>query len=522
MKSLVLGAVLAAGIAVTGARAGVIEEFEAEDWDGIAYADDDSGAFHNCIVFAAYRNGGTLMMIRTVENTWAMTVAHDAWQLSPDEAHRLEYKVDRGRAVQVDAEALNPDQLTIAADERLIDQIRRGKELKIDFDGKEYTFELANSGKALKAAADCVERHRGTVQQAAAPAAEPDAGASAETPAAPPAPPVAEMQAAPPVAEAPAEDGTASTLGDRQSFGHWVVTAVDDGAGNFLNCSAFGLYGEDEQLILSYTPQGKWEFGLYRADWSLPTDGSYFLWYNVDKSVDEPGVMKRPVEAAEPTRIFFEVSSLETIIERAATGQQLNLQLRGVGMEPQSFSYSLDQAGAALDATRACVAHQAAQAQSADASDDVVVEPDASDDVVVEPEAGETVQVDPPSPSEAAEAAQSGQEQQNAAGPSLPPIGGEKIETIEVPGWEGGAYADESGTFTHCGISAEYQNGTDLGFARTADNSLILAFARADWSLQSGEWSPIRYSYGKEFPDQCRGRGPGAQRVNVPDELRQG
>ncbi|HEX2256169.1 MAG TPA: hypothetical protein VHG92_05605, partial [Afifellaceae bacterium] len=109
-------------------------------------------------------------------------------------------------------------------------------------------------------------------------------------------------------------------------------------------------------------------------------------------------------------------------------------------------------------------------------------------------------------------APQQPQQQAAADAPSLPPIGEEKVETLNVPGWEGGAYADAAGTFTHCGISAEYQNGAVLAFARTADNSLLLALARTDWTLQPKEWSPIRYSFGKDYPINTDGE---AQAVNA-------
>jgi hypothetical protein len=486
MRSLLLGAVLMAGLALSPARAEVIEQFQAEDWAGLAYADDASGAFHNCIVFSGYQNGVTLMMIRTVENDWTVAFAHDDWQLTPGGSYRLQYKVDRRRAVRVPAQSLSAGQLSVA-DDRLIDQIRRGRQLTVTFDGTEYVFELSNSGKALKAAQDCVERHRGTVRQAGA-SPESTPAPPADRPSAEPAQAVAAAEAAEPEAapaEATAESGDASTLGTRQEFGHWVVTATDDGAGNFVNCSAFGVYDNyNEQLILSHTPEGKWEFGLHRADWSLATDGAYTLWYNVDRSIEEPGVMKRPVEAAEPNRIFFEVSGLETLIERAATGRELHLQLRGPGMEPEDLSYSLDQAGAALEATEACVAEHLAQAETA-AADDVVVEPDAADDVVVEP--------------------------QPASAALVPETGDSPIESIEVPGWEAAAWAEEaSGAFAYCSIRAEYQNGTVLGFLRKADNGLVMTLRRSDWSLRPGGRSQTKYQVTWEAEPNALGVTGGA------------
>ena len=124
-------------------------------------------------------------------------------------------------------------------------------------------------------------------------------------------------------------DDPAVAAGDEQTFGPWVVAATNDGAGSFVNCTAYGMHGDD-QLILSYFPDDAWTFGLYRAAWNLDTNQTYYLWYNVDGPADAEGVIKRPVEAAEPTRIFFEVSDLEDIIERMESGRTLNLQFRGL------------------------------------------------------------------------------------------------------------------------------------------------------------------------------------------------
>jgi hypothetical protein len=269
------------------------------------------------------------------------------------------------------------------------------------------------------------------------------------------------------------ESSAASPMGELETIGHWVVTATDDGAGNFVNCTAFGIYGE-EQLILSYMPQGSWEFGLWRPDWGLDTGGSYFLWYNVDAPVDGPGVMKRPVEAIEPERILFEVSSLETLIERASQGDQLNLQLRGLDVEPQSLSYSLDRAGEALQAAQECTRRNLEAAHTGES----------------EASQGDGGSADAAGP---------------GAVPALPPIGDRQIESFEVPGWQGGAYADTGGTFTHCSILASYQNGTVLGIGRMAGGAWLLALQRSDWTLSPGAWSPIRYALAGDVPLDIEG-----------------
>ncbi|HWT30374.1 MAG TPA: hypothetical protein VN240_05025, partial [Propylenella sp.] len=257
----------------------------------------------------------------------------------------------------------------------------------------------------------------------------------------------------------------AATLGERQEFGPWVVTATSDSAGKFVNCTAFGVH-DDDQLIISHYAGDRWEFGLYRASWALDTNQTYYLWYNVDAAVDGPGVIKRPVEAVEPTRIFFEVSELDDIVSRMEGGSTLNVQLRGFNMEPESYSYPLDRAPEAFAAARACTEQHLQQAASEQ------------------------------EPSGTGDAATAG---------ALPPIGSETMEELQVPGWQAGAYGD-GGNFTHCAIRAEYDNGTTLGVARTAGGALLLALHRTDWSLEPGAQLSGSVTIGDAGPVEKGGR----------------
>jgi hypothetical protein len=324
----------------TASKAAVLEEFQVEDWSGLALSDDETGQLASCAIFSKYQNGATLFFIKHVDGNWVLSLVHEGWALAADGNYRLRYKVDRNAYVEMDGVALDADQIGVALgdDDQLLSQIRRGTLLNILVDGKEFGFELSNSGKALQAAKECTEgggpyfRSR-TAALKRAPAV--DGGGPA------------------PSGSAAAGATEPLSLRDRQTIGSWVVTATEDSAGRFSNCTAFGIHGED-QLILSFRPDEIWDFGLYRAAWTLDTNQTYYLSYAVDAPADDPSAIKRPVEAVEPTRILFEISSDEDIIERMEGGRTLNVQLRGIGLQPQSFSYPLDRAAEALPAARAC------------------------------------------------------------------------------------------------------------------------------------------------------------------------
>lgn len=329
---------LTAMLLAADAHAAVLEEFSVEDWSGLALSDDATGALASCAVFSRYHNGATLLFIRHLDGGWVLSVVHEDWALAKDSVERVRIIVDRQPPVEENGVALAADQIGVsfADDDPLLAQIRRGKLLSMHVAGKEYGFELSNSGKALKAAKDCTER-----EFAAGDGLPPrDAGAygshhSSEDAAASP----------------PGASGLAP-VGELLTFGDWVVTRTDNGDGGPAACTAFGVHGDD-QLILSYRPD-VWEFGLHRGSWSLDPNQTYYLWYHVDAPLDGPGVVKRPVEAVEPRRILFEVSAAEDIIARMEGGRFLHVELHGFQTAPQAFAYPLDRAAEAFAAVREC------------------------------------------------------------------------------------------------------------------------------------------------------------------------
>lgn len=337
-------------------QAAVLEEFTVEDWSGLALSDDDTGRLANCAIFSKYQNGATLFFVKNVDGGWIFSLAHDSWTLAEASEHPIQFRIDRQSSMVNTGVALGVDQIGVAIpdDDPLLRQIRRGKLLNVLFQAREYGFELSNSGKALQAAAHCIERGRDSVGEQIA------QGEMAERKA----PPDGQARREPePAADPTAAAGDALPAGDLFTFGPWVVTTTDHGDGAMVTCTAFGVHGDD-QIILSYRSD-TWEFGLHRGAWRLDINQTYYLHYNIDAPVDGHGVIKRPVEAIEPTRILFEVSGEEDIIARMENGRRIHLQLRGVALAPQDFSYPLDQAADAFAATRDCTRRIAEQALTA-------------------------------------------------------------------------------------------------------------------------------------------------------------
>jgi hypothetical protein len=356
-----LTAAFTACVLACAAHAAVVEEFRAEDWDGRAFTDDSTGLFSHCAVYASYRNGSTLYISFEVSESWYLSVSNESWALAEGDSYEIKFKIDRRGEIEGTGGALATDQigLPVENDHPFIGQLRRGNQLTITFQDQDYAFELSNSNKAMNAAQDCVRRHvaAGTRTPPTS-GGEQQAVGSSSGPEATQAPTEAESDSAAPESD----DAVASA--DEQTFGSWVVAATNDSAGSFVNCTAFGMQGDD-QLILSYFPDGIWTFGLYRAAWNLDTSQNYNFSYNVDAEANVEGVTARTVQVSEPTRIFFEVSRTDNIINRIEAGRTLYIRLGGPSGLVETYSYPLDQAHAAFTAARKCAAEHGPIAEPA-------------------------------------------------------------------------------------------------------------------------------------------------------------
>lgn len=63
---------------------------------------------------------------------------------------------------------------------------------------------------------------------------------------------------------------------------------------------------------------------------------------------------------------------------------------------------------------------------------------------------------------------------------------------FQVGVWSGAAYKSDSGQFSHCAISATYQDNTILVFARSA-SGWSMGLANNAWKLQNGSQYPVQY-----------------------------
>ena len=349
-------ALLAAMALSAAANAAVVEEFKAEDWSGLAFTSNETGEFTHCSVYAEYQNGSTLYISYEVSDVWFFSIANDSWSLAEGGSFDIKFKVDRRGEIEGTGTALGPTQvgLPVEKDHPFVGQLRRGNRLVISFQENDYAFELSNSNKAMNAARDCVRRH---VQPRHANASRERQAGRATT---------AGIAAG---EQAPAEESVPEEPAGR----HQCVRHARRRRGRAAAVRTMGRNSDrrwGRQFRQLHRLRRAWRRSAHpvvllrrRVDLrALPhrlepqsTNESYSLSYNVDGPADAQSATKVAVDAPEPTRIFFEMNKIEDLIQRMESGKVLNLQLSGPPGAPESYSYPLDQAREAFEATRKCV-----------------------------------------------------------------------------------------------------------------------------------------------------------------------
>lgn len=66
---------------------------------------------------------------------------------------------------------------------------------------------------------------------------------------------------------------------------------------------------------------------------------------------------------------------------------------------------------------------------------------------------------------------------------------------IHVGNWQGGAFTDDNGAFSHCAATASYGNGNVLVVGQNASNSWLLSFANPSFRLTKGKASTIDVTF---------------------------
>ncbi|MEO1198884.1 MAG: hypothetical protein AAFX39_06580 [Pseudomonadota bacterium] len=153
-----VGGVTCVALADLPAKAQDQRRFEVEGWLGIIYDDAATGSFANCAIYADYQNGATLVFAQSSDRGWAMSVLHSEWAFETQGPHVVRFRVGRRAFREAEALAVQPHHLRVqlAADDPLIEQLRRGQTLEFGYGQSGFGFDLTGTFAALAAVRDCV------------------------------------------------------------------------------------------------------------------------------------------------------------------------------------------------------------------------------------------------------------------------------------------------------------------------------------------------------------------------------
>jgi hypothetical protein len=85
---------------------------------------------------------------------------------------------------------------------------------------------------------------------------------------------------------------------------------------------------------------------------------------------------------------------------------------------------------------------------------------------------------------------------------------------FQVGVWSGAAYNSDSGGFSHCAVSARYQDNTILIFA-LSPSRWTLGLANGNWQLKDGSQYPVQYYVDSDPPHQATATAVGTDQVSI-------
>jgi len=99
------------------------------------------------------------------------------------------------------------------------------------------------------------------------------------------------------------------------------------------------------------------------------------------------------------------------------------------------------------------------------------------------------------------------------------PASAEKIRSIRVGNWKGGAYTSNStGNFLYCSASASYKSGIHLYFGVTAKLHWWMQMRNSKWNLKVGQSYPVEYwvDKGRAYNGKAKAVSKRSIRVTLP------
>jgi hypothetical protein len=146
---------LCAGLMAFSALSANAADFRSGNWQGSAFF-DNSGHFTHCAMSASY---GETLFLFSINNSyhWTMGFANPQWNLEVGKVVPLRYYIDRGSVMDAKATVIGKDIVSIELQSTasLFERMRKGWTLYLQAEGKDFTFSLEGTYRALDTLLNC-------------------------------------------------------------------------------------------------------------------------------------------------------------------------------------------------------------------------------------------------------------------------------------------------------------------------------------------------------------------------------
>jgi S1-C subfamily serine protease len=154
-------------LGATAAMAGPIAEsqFSINNWQGMAFTDDQSGGFSSCMISSSNTNGTLLGITVTANGYVAIGFNRPDWAFTAGQRIPGELRIDQRYSQHFEGFAINSTTLRVEfpAQDAIFVQLARGYTMTVSSHAGVGTFDLKDSYRALQLAQSCAQKYQAKV-----------------------------------------------------------------------------------------------------------------------------------------------------------------------------------------------------------------------------------------------------------------------------------------------------------------------------------------------------------------------
>lgn len=155
-------AVILSGLLPARSGARDLETFVVGNWGGLAYADEVTGEYSHCGIYASYRSDISLYFLLS-ESGLSVGLSHPDWQLQDHQSYTFTLSVDRRWRESVTGKVVDDDFIRADLGQRsaVIDALKRGYVLTVYARNETFEFNLTGTARAIDRLQECHRLHSG-------------------------------------------------------------------------------------------------------------------------------------------------------------------------------------------------------------------------------------------------------------------------------------------------------------------------------------------------------------------------